>query len=88
MKNLEAGGLGGTAPGRGQPLLQLTGVKGAFVHGSRAPENTDLYARVTGSPSSGIVIQGNDLSQAAHIVETTGGASEDAVSTEGNYTGE
>lgn len=86
VKDLNAAGLGGTASGPGQPLLQLTGVKGAFIHGSRAPEKTDLYARVAGSPSSGIVIQGNDLSQAAHIVETTGGASEDAVSTEGNYT--
>jgi hypothetical protein len=85
VKNLDAVGLSGTGPGNGSPLLQLTDVDGAFLHGSRAPVNTGLYARIAGGRSSDIVIHGNDLSQAERVVETAAGASASAVSSEGNH---
>ncbi|MEO7142607.1 MAG: glycoside hydrolase family 28 protein [Bryobacteraceae bacterium] len=86
VEDLDADALNGTAPGAGQPLVQLTNVQRAFFRGSRAPADTSLYARVSGAQSAGISILGNDLSHAAQIVETTDGAPTGAVFASGNHT--
>jgi len=68
VKGLDIDGLGGDTPGGDQPLVRLTGVKGAFVRGCCAQTGTKTFLRVEGSTSEQITLVGNDLSQAENTV--------------------
>lgn len=53
-------------PDSDAPAIQLRDVAGAFVHGCRASEETDIFLQVEGAASRGIVLSGNHLTCAAH----------------------
>jgi hypothetical protein len=57
----------GTAAGAA-PVVWMHDVAGAFVRGARTAA-ADLFLRVTGARSSGIILSGNDLSRARTAVE-------------------
>jgi hypothetical protein len=50
------------------------GAGDVFVHGSKAPQDTQTFLQVSGASSTGIVLSGNDLSRAAQPVVFKDGA--------------
>jgi Glycosyl hydrolases family 28/Pectate lyase superfamily protein len=67
-ENLSIFGVGTNLPHADTPVIELTNVKQAYVHGCFAAPNTDLFLRVKGSISQGIVVDGNDLLGAKNAV--------------------
>jgi Pectate lyase superfamily protein len=63
IDGLQAGSAAGAAP-----VVWMNDVADAFVRGARTVA-ADLFLRVTGARSSGIVLTGNDLSRARKAVE-------------------
>jgi len=57
----------GTAAGPG-PVVWMRGVVDAFVRGARTAP-AELFLRVTGGRSSGIILSANDLGRARKAVE-------------------
>ena len=51
-------------PPNDAPVVQLSNVDGAFVHGCRASAETDVFLSVEGKNSNGIVLRGNHLARA------------------------
>jgi hypothetical protein len=63
LDGFHAGTAAGTAP-----VVWMHDVVDAFVRGARTAA-TDLFLRVTGARSSGIILSGNDLGRASRAVE-------------------
>jgi hypothetical protein len=63
--DLEISRLRASAPAEGQRIIALRETSAVFVHGSKAPRNTQTFVQVSGASSTGIVLLGNDLSHAA-----------------------
>ena len=51
------------------PVLQFTNVRGALVHGCRAPENTSVYLNVRGHQTECIALEGNEMQRARKAVD-------------------
>jgi hypothetical protein len=64
------------------PLLWFKNVAGAMVRGAR-PVKADLFLRVDGTESRGVVLMGNDMTQVRKAYEIQGAAG-DAVTAVGN----
>ena len=79
VESLEIRALQGTAPSSTQPLLDLRNCRDVFVQGTRAPGSEGPFLRAAGEGSRGIVLSGNEVSQAAVPVILAEGASPDAV---------
>jgi len=58
------------SPGAGA-VVRLTNARNVFVRGCRPSDGTDLFLKVDGATSEGIVLTGNDFSGAARAVERT-----------------
>ncbi len=78
---------GGSAAKSTAAFLDLRNVQGAFIHGSVAPRGVDAYARVSGANSTRITLLGNELGQAAKVVEMADGCPPGSVASEANHTG-
>jgi polygalacturonase len=63
-----------------KPLILLRDTTQAYLHGSRAPENTRLFVQVVGERSERIVIGTNDYGVSERVFSCTDGAKGDAVS--------
>ena len=84
VDRLEVNGMGGTASGLDQALLDLRNTRNAFVHGCIAPPETAVFCRVSGDGSQHLTLLGNELSRAHKAVEALNGASEQEIHLEGN----
>ena len=62
------------------PLIVLRNTERAYLHGSRAPDNTKLFVKVVGTRSRQIVIGANDCGASGRLFYCTDGAHEDVVS--------
>ncbi len=67
-ENLELFGVSTNAPHPDTPVVELTNVTLGYVHGCFASANTDLFVRVRGPSSQGIVVDGNDFMGAKNAV--------------------
>jgi hypothetical protein len=56
-------------PADGAPVVWLCNVDGAFVHGCQAHAETDVFVRVEGERSGGVVLRGNNLARARRPLE-------------------
>ena len=74
VHDLDISGLRATAPAQGQSVIALHESSDVFVHGSKAPKDTQTFVQVSGTSSTGIVLSGNDLSHAAQPVALKNGA--------------
>jgi polygalacturonase len=74
VHDLDISGLRATAPAEGQSVIALHESSDVFVHGSKAPKDTQTFVQVSGTSSTGIVLLGNDLSHAAQPVVLKDGA--------------
>jgi hypothetical protein len=68
--DVEISASGTPTPDPSTAVLALNEVDGAFVHGCRAAPGTGLFLRVEGVGSYGVVLAGNDLSQAREPAQT------------------
>jgi polygalacturonase len=68
VHDLDISGLRATARAEGQSVIALHESSDVFVHGSKAPKDTQTFVQVSGTSSTGIVLLGNDLSHAAQPV--------------------
>jgi len=66
-------------PSPDAPVVHMTNVDGAFVHGCRAHTGTDVFLRVEGERTTQIVLRGNDLSSARQPLQTDIGIPSDEV---------
>jgi polygalacturonase len=74
VHDLDISGLQATAPAEGQSVIALHESSDVFVHGCKAPKDTQTFVQVSGASSTGIVLLGNDLSHAAQRVVLKDGA--------------
>lgn len=84
VEHLEVDGIGGTAAGADQALLDLRNARNVFVHGCVAPAETAVFCRVSGEGSQHLTLLGNELSRAKKAAEAVGGAAEHEIHLEGN----
>jgi len=64
VNGLDIEALQARAGAKGDPVLQFTGVRDAFIHGCRAPENTNVYLDIHGKQTGHITMTGNALQEA------------------------
>ncbi len=74
VHDLDISGLRAIAPAEGQSVIALHEASDVFVHGSKAPKDTQTFLQVSGASSAGIVLLGNDLSHAGQPVVFKDGA--------------
>jgi hypothetical protein len=67
-----------------EPSVRLKQVKGAFVHGCRAPGRVRTWMEVSGDRSERVSVMGNDLGNARKAVDIAGDVAQDAVFLNGN----
>jgi polygalacturonase len=60
-ENLELSDVKTAAPRRGTPVVRLSNVNRSYLHGAFAAPGTDVFLEVTGSGSTGIVVEDNHL---------------------------
>jgi len=84
VKALDIDGLVGDAPGGDQPLMRLSGVKGAFVRGCCARPGTKTFLRVEGNQTERITVVVNDFSEAESAIARDAGVPTRAVFESGN----
>ncbi len=60
---------GTTVPSAENGFLNLKNLRGAKFHGNTAPENTNIYAEISGTTCDDIVFTGNDLRHARTPVQ-------------------
>jgi polygalacturonase len=72
VADVDIGGCTARAPVADAPVVLMKNVEGAFVHGCRAPAGTDAFLRLEGARTRGIVLEGNDLTQAKRPVDWAG----------------
>ncbi len=84
VENLKLLQCDGFTPPAAGPAIRLVNVKGAFVHGCRAPAGTRTFLRVEGAATANVCLMANDLSAAEKAVETADGVRREAVILEGN----
>ena len=84
VKAIEIDGLKAAAPGAGQPLVRLMGVKGAFVRGCCVGTGTKTFLRVEGGKTEQVTLVGNDLSLAESAVTKDDNVPAQAVFETGN----
>ena len=70
------------APGSpdAESVVRMNNVRDVFVRGCRPKGGTDLFLKLDGMQSKGIVLTGNDFSDAARVVERAPGVPSKAVS--------
>jgi hypothetical protein len=64
VNGLDIEALQARAGAKGDPVLEFVDVREAFIHGSRALENTNVYLDVHGKHTSHITMAGNALQEA------------------------
>jgi hypothetical protein len=72
--DLDISGLRASAPAAGQPIIALHEASDIFVHGCKAPKDTQTFVQVSGASSTEITLLGNDLSNAVQPVVFKDGA--------------
>jgi hypothetical protein len=77
IDSLDADGAEGAAA-----TLRFVNVDGAVIRGSEAPAAADPFLRLEGDWTRKIVLEENDVSQAARTLEFRSGASKEAVSSD------
>src|SRR5262249_45212773 len=70
-ENLSLFGVSTHAPHPDTPVIELTNLKQAYVHGCLTAPGTDVFLRVKGPSSQGIVVEGNDLLGAKNPMVTS-----------------
>ncbi len=79
VQDLEIGGLKAAGNHRSESLVRLQNTAGAFIHTSRPLDPIACFLRVEGSSSERITLHGNLLPGDMKVLETSGGASSNAV---------
>ncbi len=64
VEGLDVDALSARAGAQGEPVLQFTNVRDAFLLSSRAPANTGVYLDLNGAQTTGIELMGNQLQSA------------------------
>jgi hypothetical protein len=64
VQRLELDGVSTTKPIAGKPVLQLTDVQDAWIHGCWPVAGTDLFLQVKGAACKNVIISHNELSNA------------------------
>ena len=54
------------------PVIRMSNVDGAFVHGCQASAETGVFLQLQGENTKGIVFSGNHLAQAGQAIQITG----------------
>lgn len=78
VQDLELAQFRATGPAGGE-LIRLKNARNVFIHGSRPLSEVEVFVRVEGSGSEGILLTANDTRKAARSVELGEGATQDAV---------
>jgi hypothetical protein len=73
VQDLEIEGLRTLASHGDSPVIDLKNVSGAYVHGCRATTGTEVFLGLRGENCRGVLLQGNDLRNAASPVTTAEG---------------
>jgi len=63
-----------------EAIVRLRQVKGALIRGCRPPATVDVFLRLEGDATRGVVLAGNDLSRAGKVVDAAPEVPEDALS--------
>jgi len=50
------------------PVIHMSNVSGAFVHGCQVSAETEVFLHAEGETTQGIVLSGNNLSRARHLI--------------------
>ena len=79
VENLEIEGVKTLKPEKKTPVIQLTNVKNAFIHGANPLPGTGTYADVRGKSSCDIVFSGNNFYRLEHPVIRSAEVSESAL---------
>jgi hypothetical protein len=64
----------------GESIVRMTDARGVFVRGCRPKAGTDLFLKLEGAQSKGIVMTGNDFSNVEKVIERAPGVPSNAVS--------
>lgn len=79
MQGLEIEGLRTLTPHEDSATIDLKNVAGAYIRGCAAMANTGTFLRLRGGSTRDILLQSNDLRNAARPVNTTEGCPDSAV---------
>lgn len=66
--------------------IRLTDVKGAFIRGCKPQKGTDIFVKLDGPASEGVVLVANDLSRVSRIAEIAPDVPKTALSQLANHT--
>ncbi|MFB3826196.1 MAG: glycoside hydrolase family 28 protein [Bryobacteraceae bacterium] len=80
VKDLDLDGFRSSAIPGEQPVMKLTGTRGAFLRGCCAPEGTGTFLEVAGEASERVSVTASELRGARQAVRLSGGARSSAVS--------
>jgi hypothetical protein len=80
VAEVDLSGCATPTPAAGAPVVHLSNVSGAFVHGCRASAGTEVFLSVEGEASRAIVLGDNDLARAAQLLHVAAGVPAGAVS--------
>lgn len=83
VEDLELFGWHAASTAKANPVIQLTDVRSALIHGCHAPRGVPAFLRVTGRASAGIKLAANEFSGAAKVLEFGPDASKDAAAVMG-----
>jgi len=78
-ENLQISGFTTYEPHENIPVINLEQIKGAFIRGCRAVVGTGTFIKLGGTATKGVVLSGNDLSQAKTPVSLGNNVSPTAV---------
>ena len=77
VEGFEISGFQGSVPPDGKPVIELTDVREAFIHGSTAVPGTGVFLQLAGERTKSISLQNNRLQHARRAVSATDAAIND-----------
>lgn len=78
-QNIEFAGCSGEGIHNGEPVIVLSRVRNAFIHGCRSTGEKEVFAELVGADTAGIEFAGNSKNISRKNVKLTGGALEASV---------
>lgn len=72
VDDFEISGFRGAAVVRDQPVIRLTDVREAFIHGATAAAGTDVFLQLEGADTGSVVLNNNRLHHAKQAVSAAG----------------
>jgi polygalacturonase len=79
VEDLVVSGYETSSPVQHNPVLEMTDCKRVFIQGSRSPDHTEVFLRISGASSEGIAFAGNSFDAAKRIYSCVNGALESSV---------